>query len=100
MCDEGRTEILERLPTSDMIVVGVAINYIFDRRLGNFPDFFDVSFCRRPPEADRIRRDDAPLGYDEHRLMVRITKDVDVVGTLDLSRAVERCLCQYRARRQ
>src|SRR5262249_29872791 len=38
----------------------------------------------RPAVGDRIGGDHAVVGDDEHRLMVAVAEDVDVVGAVDL----------------
>jgi hypothetical protein len=87
-----------------MVVVVVAIDQEFDRGLGNLADLIQVGFRRlRPAVADRIGDDDAGGRHDEHRLMVLIAENIDVIGALDLGgrehRLLRRRLCRRRGRR-
>ena len=79
--DKGRAEVLERLATGDVIEMAMAVDDVFDRRLGDGLDRVDIGL-RRPPLADRVSGDHAVRCDDEHRLMTAITEDIDVVGDL------------------
>ena len=77
--------VLERLAAGNVIVMMVAVDQVLDRRLRDLPDFIEIGLYRlRPAITDRIGDDDAGRRHDEHRLMVLIAKDVDVVGAFDL----------------
>ena len=62
MRDEGGTEVLEGLAAGNVVEVAVAVDHVFDRRLGNLADFRDIGGRRRPTLADRVGRDDASSG--------------------------------------
>ena len=102
MRDDGRAGILERLAARDVVVVVMAVDQVLDRRLGDLLDLVDILLSAgRPAVGDRIGGDDAVLGDDEHRLMVAVAEDVDVVGAFDLGgfdRRPLRLLCQRRRR--
>src|SRR5262249_29312605 len=77
--------ILERLAAGDVIVVVVAVDQELDRLVGHLLDLGGVVLAAgRPAVGDRIGRDHAVLGDDEHRLMVAVAEYVDVVGAVDL----------------
>jgi hypothetical protein len=77
--------VLERLAAGDVIVVMVAVDQIFDRLVGDFFDLVDVLLAAvRPAVGDRVGRDHAVLGNHEHRLMVAIAEDVDVISAVNL----------------
>ena len=59
--DELRAQFLERLAASRMIEMMVAVDHIFDWRLGDFPNFLDIGLRRRASQADRVSGDDASL---------------------------------------
>ena len=50
--DEGRAEVFERLATGDVVEMAVAVDDVFDRRLGHRLDRVDIGL-RRPPFTDR-----------------------------------------------
>jgi hypothetical protein len=79
--DKGRAEVLERLATGDVVEMAVAVDDVFDRRLGDGLDRVDIGL-RRPPLADRVGGDHAVRCDDEHRLMTAIAEDIDVVRDL------------------
>src|SRR5215475_14837934 len=54
---EDRAQILEWLAASDVIEMAVAVDHVFDRRLGDLPDFLDIGLCRRPPQSNWIGGD-------------------------------------------
>src|SRR5262249_26276959 len=75
----------------------MAVDQILDRRFGDLADLVQVSFCRlRAAIADRVSDNHAGGRDDEHRLVILITEDIDVVGALDLGgckhRRLRRCL--------
>ena len=85
MSDDDGARFLERLAAGNVIVMVMAVDQILDRRLGDLADLVDIGLRRlRPAIADRVGRDHAVLGDDEHRLVVLIAEDIDVVGALDL----------------
>jgi len=96
MRNEGRAQILERLTASGVVEMTVAVNDVFDRRLGHGLNGVDIGFCR-PPQADRIGGDHACRRDDEHRLMTDIAEEVDVVGDLGGRGWGRRC-CSWRGR--
>src|SRR5262245_66505740 len=61
--------------------MAVAVEDVFDWRLGHGLDRVDIGL-RRPPLADRVGCDHAVRRDDEHRLMTTIPEDVDVVRDL------------------
>ena len=87
MRDDRGASILQGLASGDVIEMVVAVDQILDGLVGDLLDLIDVGLptCR-PPVGDRIGGDDAGTGDNEHRLMVDVAKDVDVIGTLDLRR--------------
>ena len=82
--DDRGAGVLERLAAGDVIEVVVAVDQELDRLVRHLLDFGDVVLpgCR-PAVADRIGRDHAILGDNEHRLMVAVAEDIDVVGPFD-----------------
>ena len=85
MRDDRGARILERLAAGDVVVVVVAVDQVLDRLVGDLLDLVDVGGHRlRPPVADGIGGDHAVPGDDEHRLMVAVAEDVDVIGAVDL----------------
>ena len=84
--DEGGAGVLERLAAGDVIVVVVAVDQVFDRLVGDLLDLVDILLAaRRPAVGDRVGGDHALLGDDEHRLVVAVAEDVDVVGAVHLA---------------
>src|SRR4029078_6979179 len=95
MRDDGRALILEHFAAGSVVVVMMAIDQILDRSLGDFPDFLQIRFCRlRTAIADRVGDDYAGGRDDEHRLMVLIAEDIDVVGAVDLGGRKHWLLCR------
>jgi hypothetical protein len=91
--DELGAGVLKRLAARDVIVVVVAVDHIFDRLVGDLPDRIDVLLAAlRLAVGDRVCGNDTVLGDDEHRLMVAISEDVDVVGAVDLCGLLRRPL--------
>ena len=85
--DDGGARVLERLAAGDVVVVVVAVDQVLDRLVGDLLDLVDVGLpAGRPAVGDRVGGDDARLGDDEHRLMVAVAEDVDVVGAFHLGR--------------
>jgi hypothetical protein len=83
--DDARAGILERLAAGDVVIVMMAVDQIFDRLVGHLPDLVDIGLSAgRAPVGDRIGGDYAVAGDDEHRLVIDVAEDVDVVGALDL----------------
>src|SRR5215475_12694983 len=83
--DDARAGVLERLAAGDVVVVVMAVDQIFDRLIGHLLDFVDIGLTTsRAAIGNRIGGDHARLGDDEHRLMIAVTKDVDVVSAFDL----------------
>jgi hypothetical protein len=83
--DDRGPSVLECLAAGDVIVVMVAIDQIFDRLVGDLLDLVDVLLAAVwPTLGDRIGCDYAVLGDHEHRLMVTVAEDVDVISALDL----------------
>ena len=77
--------VLERLAAGDVVEVVVAVDQVLDRLVGDLLDLVDVLLpAGRPAVGDRIGGDHARIGDDEHRLMVAVAEDVDVVGAVDL----------------
>src|SRR5262249_22870772 len=79
--DKGRAEILECLAAGDVVEMAVAVDDVLDRRLGHGLDRVDIGLCR-PALADWVGRNHPRGRDDEHRLMVAVAKDIDVVGDL------------------
>ena len=83
--DHARAGVLERLAAGDVVEVVVAVDQVFDRLVGDLLDLVDILLpAGRASIGDRIGRDDAVLGDDEHRLMIAIAEDVDAFGAVDL----------------
>jgi len=62
-----------------------------------FLDFVDVLLATgRPTVGDRIGCDHAIFGDHEHRLVVAVAEDVDIVGAIDLRRLDLRPLLRLR----
>src|SRR5215470_8273087 len=79
--DEGGAKVLEWLAPGDVVEMAVAVDDVFDRRLGHGLDGIDIRL-HRPPLADRVGGDHAVRRDDEHRLMTAITEDIDVIRDL------------------
>src|SRR3954451_10889825 len=95
--DNGCARIFEGLAAGDVVVVVMAVDQEFDRLVGNLLDLGDIVLpAGRSAIGDRIGRDHAVFGDDEHRLMIAIAEDVDVVGALDLRGLDLRSLCLLR----
>ena len=83
--DDRGAGVLERLAAGDVVEVVVAVDQVLDRLVGDLLDLVDILLpAGRPAVGDRIGGDHAVLGDDEHRLMVAVAEDVDVVGAVDL----------------
>ena len=83
--DDSRASVLEGLAAGDVVEVMVAVDQILDRLARDLLDLVDVGHHRlRAPVADRVGGDHARGGDHEHRLMVAVTEDIDVIGALDL----------------
>jgi len=95
--NDGGPGVLERLAAGDVIVVVVAVDQELDRLVRHLLDLGDVILAAgRPAVGDRIGRDHAVFGDDEHRLMVAVAEYVDVVGAVDLGGLHLRPLCLLR----
>src|SRR5262249_9721940 len=69
----------------DVVEVMVTVDQILDRLVGDLLYLVDILLpAGRPAVGDRIGGDHAVVGDDEHRLMVAVAEDVDVVGAVDL----------------
>src|SRR5262245_35431450 len=79
--DKGRAEVLEWLAAGDVVEMAVAVNDVLDRRLGHGLDRVDIGLGR-PTLADWVGGNHARGRDDEHRLMIAIAKDIDVVRDL------------------
>src|SRR6516162_1129410 len=83
--DDGGSGVLECLAAGDVVIMMIAVDQIFDWLVRDLLDFIDILLAAvRPAVGDRIRCDYAVLGDYEHRLMVAVAKDVDVLGAVDL----------------
>ena len=83
--DDRGARILEGLAAGDVVVVMMAVDQELDRLVGDLLDLGDIVLpAGRSAVGDRIGRDHAVFGHDEHRLMIAVAEDVDVVGALDL----------------
>ena len=83
--DHPRAGVLERLAARDVVEVVVAVDQVLDRLVGDLLDLVDILLpAGRAAIGDRVGRDDAVLGDDEHRLVIAIAEDVDALGPLDL----------------
>ena len=83
--DDPRAGVLERLAAGDVVEVVVAVDQVLDRLVGDLLDLVDILLpAGRAAIGDRIGRDHAVLGDDEHRLMIAIAEDVDALGAVDL----------------
>jgi len=99
--DDLGAGVLERLAAGDVIVVVMAVHQVLDRLVGDLLDLVDILLAAlRPAVGHRIGRDHAILGDDEHRLMVAVAENVNVVGAVDLLgldlRSWRLRLCQRR----
>src|SRR5262249_213054 len=74
---------LERLSAGDVVEMTVAVDHIFNRRLGDLLDFLDIGLRRRPPQANGIGSDHSFRRHDEHRLMADVAEDVDILAAVD-----------------
>lgn len=91
--------VLERLAAGDVIEMVVAVDQVLDRLVGYLLDFVDIGHHGfRAAVADRIGRNHAGRGDNEHRLVVAIAENVDVVGPIDLLRLEQRPLRRRRLR--
>jgi hypothetical protein len=64
-----------------VVEVVVAVDEVLDRLVGDLADFLDVRHrCLRAAVGDRVGGDDACPGHHEHRLVVAVAEDVDVIG--------------------
>ncbi len=83
--DHLGARVLERLAARDVIEVDVAVDQVLDRLVGDLLDLVDILLTAgRAAVGDRIGRDHAVLGDDEHRLMIAIAENVDAFGAVDL----------------
>src|SRR6478609_7226927 len=95
MRDDGRALVLEHFAAGSVVVVMVAVDQVLDRRLGDLADLVQIGFCRlRAAIADGIRDNHAGGRHDEHRLMILIAEDVDIIGAVDLGGCEHRLLCR------
>src|SRR5262245_11005554 len=97
MRDDSRALVLENLPARSVIVVMMTVDQVLDRSFCDLANFFQISLCRlRAAIADRVSDDHAGRRDDEHRLVILIAEDVDVVGAFDFGgckhRLLRRCL--------
>src|SRR6516165_9050878 len=81
--DEGCAELLERLPARDVVVVMMAVDNVFDWLVGDSLDGIDIGLGRTQIRY-WIGGDDALRRHDEHRLMVAVTENIDVIGAIHL----------------
>src|SRR5262249_55648589 len=81
MRHEGCAQILERLTAGSVIEMAVAVDDVFDRRLGYGLGGGRVGLGR-PTQVDGVGGDHACGRDDDHRLIAAITENVDVVGDL------------------
>ena len=79
--------VLEGLATSDVIKVVMAVDQILDRLIRHLLDLVDVALSAgRLAVGNRIGGDHTRLGDNEHRLMIDIAENVDVVRAGHLGR--------------
>ena len=98
--DDLGAGILERLAAGDVIEVMVAVHQELDRLVGDLLDLVDVLLAAGwAAVGDGIGRDHAGRRDDEHRLVVAVPEDVDVVGAVDLLGLDLRSLLRLRRRR-
>src|SRR6202008_1220798 len=77
----------------DMVEVVVAVDQVLDRLVAPLPDLVDVGLSPvRLPIGDRVGGDHAVAGDDEHRLVVAVAEDVDVLRAFDLGGLERRAL--------
>ena len=101
MGDHACAGVLERLAACDVIEVDVAVDQILDRLVGDLLDLVDILLpAGRAAISDRVGRDHAVLGDDEHRLVIAIAENVDAFGAVDLLGLDLRPLCRGRCRRR
>src|SRR5262249_18411624 len=74
---------LNGCPPGDVVEMTVAVDHVFNRRLGDLLDFLDIGLRRRPPQANGIGSDHTFRRHDEHRLMADVAEDVDIVAAVD-----------------
>jgi hypothetical protein len=92
--DDSGARILKGLAACYMVVMMMAVDQELDGPVGDLLDLGDIVLpASRSAIRDRIGRDHSIFGHDEHRLMVSVAEDVDVVGTLDLRSLDLRSLC-------
>src|SRR5690348_18504977 len=84
MSYEGGAELLEGLAPGNMIIVMMAIDHIFDRLVRHGLDRVDIGLGRTLI-GNGIGSDDALRRHDEHRLVIAVPKDIDVVCAVHLS---------------
>ena len=85
--DDPGAGILERFASGSVVIMVVAVDQIFDGLIGNFLDLGDIGYRRlRAPVADRIGGNHAGRRDDEHRLVILIAEDINVVGPFNLGR--------------
>src|SRR5262249_61693582 len=79
------TSVLEWLAAGDVVEMVMAVDQELDGLVGDLFDLGDIVLSTgRPPVGDGIGRDDAVPGNNEHRLMIAVAEDVNVVGAFDL----------------
>src|SRR5262245_23101076 len=85
MRDYRGAGVLKCLAAGDVVEVMVAVDQILDGLVSDLLYLVDILLpAGRSAVGDRIGGDHAIVGDDEHRLMVAIAEDVDVVGIVDL----------------
>src|SRR5262245_39412899 len=83
--DDGGAGVLERLAAGDVVEMMMAVDQVLDGLVGDLLDLGDIVLpAGRPSVGDRVGRDDAVPCNDEHRLMIAVAEDVNVVGAADL----------------
>src|SRR6516165_182205 len=86
VCDDDRALVLERLAAGDVIKVGVAVDQIFYRPISDLFDLGEIGRHRLwAKTADWVGCDHAHGRDYKHRLMTLISKEIDVVRTVDFS---------------
>jgi hypothetical protein len=86
---------LNALAALDVVVMVMAVDQVFDRLVRHLLDLGNVvRAAGRLAVTDRIGGDHAVVGDDEHRLMVAVAEDVDVVRTSTFVVSIGgRCAC-------
>ena len=85
VCDDGCAGILERLAAGNMVEMVMTVDQVADRGLRDLPDLGDVVLrSGRPAIGNRIGRNHPIRRDDEHRLVVAIAENVDVLGSVNL----------------